>query len=660
METPEGGFGAMYKLMYEDNVTLLTLTPGTAQFAGLLSFITNMFSPAAAIIANKGRAPGVAFYLGQAYGATAFWPMQLLSISTQFLAFLMDSPRHEFWTVKPAMGAYTMAANGVLNDMLVKLNYIDPLLPKRDQEQTDPLHGLKPDYDNSNVLRDLSSLVPDAVNADGTVDLVRWITKGVRKHRVMLKRLAEMDRDTSLTTAERKLERAQQIIEEITFDQSVTAGNPSQDFVAAEMNSVGKYRGDDEGNYSEQDSAYLSESAYLNVYNKGEGVENVGSAVSSDGRTFSSVREAAMVSMSDATSYGTQPTPPFNPNERAQRPAGVTPSNAGSSSTPDQIYYEDNRQDRTWAGDVFDLVNTAVNGGLDAITFRVEGGTGPVTDSFSNTSARSPMAEKLNGVVRQANDLRFDFASGNTGIDVIDGIVNTVKEGAVGLLSGSVIGNIPLAILGNSFIKIPNHWAESGAQLHSESYEIVGRCNYAHPYEFITKIWVLFSLCLPLVAGFSAGGAASTTPFYVKAFCKSRQIIRHGLVSRMDFKFGDGDNGWTKDRKPLNISISLQIEDLAPWVSIPIDRSMSLFDLTNPANALSRILSDDSGYNNFTSRAAGMDYLDTVLKWSRFNRGLTMAANDMARTFSADNVASKINDSIIGDLMRITTKPVAR
>lgn len=661
LQTPEGGFGPMYKEMYEDNVTLLTLTPGVAQFAGLLTFITNMFSPASAIIANKGRAPSLAFYMGQGITSTAFWPMQLLSISTQFLAFLMDSPRHNFFTVKPAMGAYTMAATGVLNDLMVKLGYIDPLLPKRAQEQNDPLYGLKPDYDNSKAVADLSLLMPDVVNSDGTIDLMRLVQKGTRKHRIMMKRLAEMDNDASLGTTDQKLARAKQIIEELTFDVNTMAGSPSQEYVEKEMGTVGKYRDDTEGNYIEQDSAYLSQSAYENVNNAEQGLAGVGSSVGADGRSFESVRADAMQSMGTAGSYGATP-PLVNPNERAQRASTATPSVDANPNVNngDQLYYEDNPNNRSWPGDVFDLVSTAIAGGMDALTFRVEGGGGSVNDSFSNQHTQSPMAEKFNQVTRMANDFRFDVQGGNTGIGLVDGLLTTLKEGAIGALSGTVIGNIPLALANNAYVKIPDHWSESSSNLHKESYTMHFRCNYAHPYEQIMKIWVPFSLLLTMVAGFSSGASTSTTPFYVKAFCKSRQVIRTGLIGQMDFAFGQGDGGWTKDRKPLNLTVSITIDDLEPLVTVPIDRSISVLDLTNPAAVANRILSDDTAYNNWLSRVTGMDYLDTVLRYARLNRQLTQAELGIKQSVRADNIAAKISDSIIGDLLRITQKPIAR
>lgn len=662
MVTPEGGFGSMYKEIYDNNATLLTITPGVAQFAGLLSFITNMFSPAAAIIANKGRAPSLSFYMGQAIGSIAFWPMQLLSISTQFLAFLADSPKHQFWTVKPAVGAYTMVATGVLNDFMVKLGYIDPILPKMNQQQTDPLYGLKPDYDNSKAVSSLSTLFPDCVNQDGTIDLMRLVNKGVRKHRVMLERLASMDNDTSINSPQQKLERAKQILQEVTFDRSVTAGRPSQEYIEKEMSTVGKYRGDNEPNYVEEDSAYLNRGAYQDIdpaRNKQYGIANLEleqPPTGPDGQPTSTMQP-----MGTGGSYGTS-APPVNPNERPQRPSPATPSVTANPSVNngDQFYYEDNPNDRTWMGDIYDLVKTAVSGGMDGITFRVEGNGGATRDSFSNSTGQSPMAEKFNSIVRTTNDFTFDVAKGQTGLAIVDGLINIVKDAAMGALSGSVIGNIPLAVANNSYVKIPDHWTESSCNLHTETYTIKSVCNYAHPYEQIVKIWVLISLLLPLVAGNTSGGGTHTSPFYVKAFCKSRGIIRTGLVTQLDLTLGEGDAGWTRDRKPLNMTASLQITDLEPLVTLPIDRSISILDLTNPNAVVSRILSDDSAFNNFASRITGMDYLDTILRWSRLNRQLTGVVTDIKTSIRSDNIAAKINDSIVADLLRLATRPLAR
>lgn len=654
LQSHEGGMGSYYKKQIEDNVTLLTIVPGVPQFAGMLQFIQNMFSPSAAIIANKGRAPGLAFYMGQAITSVAFYPMQLLSASVQFLNFFLDNPVNTYWSVKPAMGAYTMASTGVLNDVMVRLHWIDPLLPKRAQEQNDPLFGLKPDYDNSSRLSDLRLLMPDVINPDGTVDLMRLIMKGVRKHRVMLRELAKMDNE-QISSVEERFARGRQIIEEVEFDEVTMAGEPSQSFIEQEMQTVGRAR-EGEINYAEQDSAYTTREAYMNPYNASAGINNVGSSSGPDGRNLDTIISELGQGQSEPT-FGTG-----NPNEPAGRPkpssiyTGADSSVAGGK----QIFYEDNPDDRTWAGDIFDLLRSAQYGGMDAITWRVDGAAGPTTDSFSHSHAQSPLASKFNSVVKAANDFRFDVAGGATGIGIVDGLINTFKEGVQGALAGTVIGNIPLALTNNSYVKIADHWDGSTTNLHKESYSIFFHCTYAHPYEELMKIWVPFSLFLPLIAPMSAGAGTYTSPFMCKAFCTGRSLIRTGMVENATLTWGDGERGWTKTRRPLNLRIDFTIVDLESIISVPIDRSISLLEVTNLSGIANKILSDDTGYNNYLGRIAGTTYLDTVLKYSRLNRGITNVATSMQQSIRADNIAAKISDSIVGSFSTLFARPLAR
>ena len=72
------------------------------------------------------------------------------------------------------------------------------------------------------------------------------------------------------------------------------------------------------------------------------------------------------------------------------------------------------------------------------------------------------------------------------------------------------------------------------------------------------------------------------------------------------------------------------------------------------------MLTDDTAYNNYLTRITGVSYLDTILKWSRLNRGLTGVALDMQQTFRADNIAAKLSDSLGADLARIFSRPIVR
>lgn len=83
MYSKEGGMGSLWKEMYQDNVSTLTLVPSVMEFTGVLRFVSNMFDPVSAVMANKGRPLNYLLY-GTSLDSFGFWPMQLLSISSQF------------------------------------------------------------------------------------------------------------------------------------------------------------------------------------------------------------------------------------------------------------------------------------------------------------------------------------------------------------------------------------------------------------------------------------------------------------------------------------------------------------------------------------------------------------------------------------------------
>lgn len=618
MKSDDGGMGLMYKRMYDDNVTTLTLVPGVPEFMGILDYVANMVDGEAAIMANKGRAPGYAFYLGQAAGSVAFWPMQLASIAVTLMQFAFDTPGNSFYTLKRATGTHMMAAQGILNDIMVKLGYINPVLPIKEDSSYNQLSGRHPG-DKEAINRDLqrlSSLFPGVINNDGSIDLMKMMMKGSRKYNYMINQIAKLDGDTSITSTDEKFIAIQDVIENLEMSSDVVQGSYSKEIVEKEIKSTGGFRDGKskyEGSYTEKSSAFTRKAANQYVEGKPEG---------------------------DLT----PPPKAFDPE----------------SPTAEFKDAYDGDDKAGWFEDVKDLVSAVAHGGLQGITFRVDEDKGSVSDSFTNTSVDSPLKDKFNSASQAANTFKFDIGAGNTGVELVDGLLGVVKDSISGFASGSVIGNIPLALANNVNVKIPKHWESFSSSLHRESYTINCECTYAHPYEQVTKIWSVFSMILPFVAGFSTGGASHGAPLMVSAFCKSRTFIRNGMVESASFEFGNGDAGWTRDRKPLNMKVTLSIVDMDPVVSVPIKRGMSLFDVTNPAGVVKRLLTDDTNYNNYLARLTGMDYLDTTLRYNKLNQQLTQAKLSIQQSWSAQTFAATFSDSIFGDAAMLMSKQMAR
>lgn len=644
MASQSGGMGSQYKRLIDDNASLLTITAGVTEFTGMLDFIANMFDPVAAIQATKGRSPSAMFYIGQGLGTIAFWPIQLISIGVSFLYFLMDVPRNQFYYVKPAMGMYLNAATNLLNDIATSKGFIKPILAMHKPVGA-PINGIDPsDADlYQEELSRLNSMFPDSINKDGTIDLIRLVSKGTRKYRQFLDELEQLNDDESIQSVQDKFDAMNRVLTNIQFGSDTLAGSgySLSDYLKKELDGTGKYRSNQEADYSEEASAYLSQTAYQTPQ---------------DAQTTPASMPSATASLNFSGAYGTAAGVGDNTTE-AQMPG--TSSTAVAAAQSSATSSEDQVTDKSWAGQVLDQVTTAWHGGMDAITWRVEH-MGSVTDSFSHSTETSPLAEKFNSKVRAATNLQFDLAGGKTGIGLVDDITHGISDLVQGVAASMSVGNIALALANKSFINVPDHWADSSVSLHKETYRFRFDATYAHPYSQLTDIWVPFSLLAPLFMPAAAGPSAYTSPFLVKVFSKARSIIRVGLVDSATITMGDGVGGWTRGRSPLNMTVDLSIVDLEKLVALPISRSIGLLDLTNPASAMKNMMSDMGKYNDWLTRISSMDYLDTVLKWNKMSNRLTRSVKSIENTFSASNVAGMVNSSIVGDIGKIWSSQFPR
>lgn len=658
MSSKEGGMGTQYKRVYDDNASLVSITVGVAEFTGLLDFITNMFDPVAAVMANKGRTPGFMFYVGQAIGTVAFWPMQLVSISLQFIYWLTTTPKNQFYYVKPTMGLFLQSANNVLNDIMVNLGYIKPILPLSTSDVA-PVNGVDVKYKEKYLeeVARLSKTFGDVINEDGTIDLARMMTRGTRKFRHFVNEVKKLD-DELINTPEEKLDRIEAKLRDFRASDADAYDVSLQNYLDMELNSTGRIRGagEEESVQTEKHSAYLDRSVYESAASTAtlETGYEPGSVM-----TTNSTGETPGGGLAPSTDGSISAATPGHPGDSRRPPYTASVPNI-FQAPPELTSYDDPVQDRSWMGDVTDMLKTAMYGGFDAITFRHDN-TGEVTDSFTNSVTSSPMAEKFNSTVKSVNDFRFDLADGTLGFKPVDGLINMAKDALLGIASSASIVNIPLALANNSYINIPDHWSESSASLHRETYRFDFTSTYAAPFSQVTTMWAPFSLLLPIILPNAAGASAQTSPFMVKVFSKGRQIIRAGIAESATIRFGEGIGGWTKDRKPLNISVEIVFVDVEKYLSVPISRTSGLMtSITNPAAAVHRMLNDVGPYNSYIARITGTDYLDTILRWNQLSRKMTMAAASLKQSTSPSNIAGIVNDSIIGDIMKIPFRSIDR
>lgn len=663
MENRLGNQGRYYKRIHNDNALSVTLTAGVAEFTGMITFILNMFDYSAAVMANKGRAPSWAYYIGQAAGAIAFWPAQIVATSFNFFEFLTQTPKNKWYYCKPTQGQFFVAAQGIFNDLMVAAGYALTVLPNDRTNQGNTKRGDR-DFGAGGMNGYMSdsqaakanasymhSMFPDAINKDGTIDILKVSTRGVRKFRYFMKKIKDLDDQFGIRTVDQKDKAIEGILDNLIKDSGFinanggyAAGTSTRDYLMQELKTVGASRGLDEINYPEVASAYTSRDAGVNIRPSVEstGVDNTGNSQVTD--------IMSKLGQYNQESYGVN----NNPGQTTATPPDL------NGTVPNTFTEVTDIDEDTWLGQVGQLLMDGFYGGLDGVTFRTEG-TGTVSDSFGSSTTQSSIASTFNNTVQAVQDFKFNMSGGQTGIGLIDSFVGTIKDAVTGLAAGSVIGNVPLALLGNSKVDIPEHWADSTTNLHSENFSFYFEAPYGHPYSIATNVFLPLSLIMPYVVPFSTGGSTYTSPFLVKVFSRGKSIIRTGIVQNASFTFGNGPLGWTTDMKPRNVRVDLTIADLDKVMSVPITRVTNPLDLLNIAKQSSRYLGDIGKYNDWVNRVAGVDYLDTVLRYNDLNKRMTRFTNDIEQMFKPATIAGHVNDSIIGDISRIFTgRPLNR
>lgn len=671
MENQLGNQGRYYKRIHNDNALSVTLTAGVAEFTGILSFIMNMFDYSASVIATKGRAPTWAYYIGQAAGAIAFWPAQIVATSFNFLQYLTQTPKNRWYYCKPTMGQFFIASQGIFNDLMVAAGYSLTVLPNDRQDQGNTKKGdrdyseggdkgyLKDSKIAKNNISYLHSLFPDAINEDGTVDILKVSTRGVRKFRYFMKKVKDLDDSFGIRNLQQKDKAIEGILDGLIKDSGFVnansgfaSGSSARDYLMKEMKTVGASRGLDEISAPEASSAYTSADVGQNIIPQSEALR--GSTANSSANVMTDLR--AKLGAANEQSFGVN-----NNNGNTDSGGAATQQTPDLNGTvPNSIQSAPDLDESSWLGQVGELLMDGFYGGLDGVTFRYEG-TSSTSDSFGNQTGSSALASTFNSTVSAVQDFKFNMGGGQTGIGFIDSFVNSAKDAVAGLAAGSVIGNVPLALLGNSKVDIAEYWTDSTTNLHSENFSFYFEAPYAHPYSIATNVFLPLSLLLPFVVPFSTGGATYSSPFLVKCFARGKSIIRTGIVQNCSIEFGIGPLGWTTDMKPRNCRVSLQIADLDKIMAVPITRVTNPLDVLNIAAQSSRYLGDLGKYNDWVNRVAGVDYLDTVLRYNDLNKRMTRFTNDVEQMFKPATIAGVVNDSIVGDIARIFTgRPLNR
>ena len=290
--------------------------------------------------------------------------------------------------------------------------------------------------------------------------------------------------------------------------------------------------------------------------------------------------------------------------------------------------------------------------GSDWVSFRVNS-TGPATDSFSSSTGKSSLAEKINTVSSSARDMRIDFAQGNVdpvGISsMIGSAIGSVISGATSLLQISGLA----AVAGNAFVDIPDHWTESTASLNKSSYSFTLICPYGN---IISQVMYLHMPLCCLLAGalpLATGKQSHTSPFLVELFDRGRRTTRLGLITEVTITRGTSNLGFNNDDHPLALDVSFTVTDLSSVVAMPILPGFSL-------NIAEGLFDPDSMYTDYLLTLSSVGLRDLNDRWPVFQYQWARAKANFNSLISPSNMGMNLaalpGINMLSGLMRGTER----
>ena len=223
------------------------------------------------------------------------------------------------------------------------------------------------------------------------------------------------------------------------------------------------------------------------------------------------------------------------------------------------------------------IVKAGLHDGAEFVGFRVTT-TGGAQESFSNSFKESELAQWINNTSSAARSFKFSANYGNIGDSAVANGIEGMVSGAMSNISkfAEQIGMGGLfALTGSAYAEVPKFWDRADAQLSTKSYTIDLISPYGDVFSQLINIYMPLSLLLAGSLTRSTGRHSYTEPFLCQVFDKGRAQTRLGMVKSISINRGStGNVSWTQYQEPLNIRVTLDIEDMETMLHMPMVENM--------------------------------------------------------------------------------------
>lgn len=279
---------------------------------------------------------------------------------------------------------------------------------------------------------------------------------------------------------------------------------------------------------------------------------------------------------------------------------------------------------------LFKLLKTEWDDGSAFVCFRVNS-TGEVSESFSNSTTKSEIEDKINGMAAKSRNTNFNFSGGNI-MGVLGGVTNGVKDFVGGVADSFNVAG--LAMLGGAaFVDIPEHWESSSSSMPSQSYTVSLVAPYGNPLSQLFNMYIPLFMLLAFALPRSTGKQSYTSPPIVQMFDKGKQQTRLGIFDSLSVRRGITNLPFNRNMQAMGIEVSFTIKELTSIMHMPISEGFSL----NPTKG---IFDEDTIYSDYMSILAGLEVDDQIYPLRKLALNLTRYASNWRSWTSTSHIAN--------------------
>lgn len=642
-----GGLGRYHSESLDDHGTKVAFRFGVPEYKGLITFFTSFYDGGAAMLGRQGRLPDGIFYRGaKIISSIIALPLTVLVWVAEAGRWLANRPSSRYYNLKPSMALYWQRVNLIANMMAANMGLvpgnvfqkagIDEEIAKMDPRFNAPNAN---DWSYDRLRKEYG----DMFTKQGGIDVFHVANKYSRMNTRRQEELRRVFASANYDSNAAIKADVDKHVQNFRFrDEAVPGKSMDKYLVKYHQSRLGAY--DPEAGVPSED--FLSKAIKERLQATADG-SRAGTPVNTTPTDESSLSEGAQVDQGAGPDYGAIGQSLVDDSADDGFIFPVLKDTSGDGSAFEKI--------GGWASKFGDYMEDVARDGGQWVNFRVDA-VGSVSESFSNSVGESELAGKLNGISSSAAAVRFGLSDFNTGIGVIDGVVNSARDIFAGVMDGWQLGGLA-ALMGAGHIDIPKRWMDSSASLPSSSFVMKCRPPYGHVLSRFMHMHLPLACILAAALPISYGRHSYGAPFLCEMYVPGKNQIRLGMITDVSVSRGEGTCGWSVDGDFLGCDISFEVTDMASVIHAPIDSGMNML------GNFRWIMDDDNVFNDYMAVLSNLSIAEMTYSWEKLKLNWRKYMVTQHTFLSPSAIAMSVGDTSLGRFVRKVTpgqNPITR